>query len=126
MAENREAENIRERFKKLCQQAQNNFPQKGQTLDVPPTQGVYVIRKGATVLHVGRTVRGKDGLHQRLTNHLRGSSSFTREQFEGKGEVLRDRKYTFQYLEVESARERALLEAFAIGSLCPEHLGLSE
>ncbi len=87
---------------------------------------MYIIRKGETVLHVGRTLRGQDGLHQRLKNHLHGSSSFTREYLKGKGATLRESGYVYQFLELEDSRKRALLEAYAIGTLCPEHLGLGQ
>jgi hypothetical protein len=36
------------------------FPQEREQLIAPLEPGVYVIRKGDTVLHVGRTLRGKD------------------------------------------------------------------
>ena len=39
--------------------------------------GVYIIYSpNGRVTHVGRTVRGKRGLRQRLNNHLHGASSF--------------------------------------------------
>jgi hypothetical protein len=87
---------------------------------------VYIIYKEEVVLHTGRTLRGKDGLQQRLKNHLHGSSSFTVEYLKGKGATLREGGYTYQYLELGDSRKRALLEAYAIGTLCPEHLGLGE
>ena len=92
----------------------------------PPEPGVYVIRKSDAVLHVGRTLRGKNGLYQRLKNHLHGSSSFTHEYLKGKEVVLRDGKHTYQFLVVKNTRTRALLEAYAIGVLCPKHIGLGE
>jgi hypothetical protein len=84
--------------------------------------GVYVIYdpKGR-VAHVGRTVRGKRGLYQRLNNHLHGKSSFVIKALDGKGGVLR-RGYKFR-IAVENSRLRAFLEAFAIGQLCPDHIG---
>jgi len=89
----------------------------------PSKQGVYVIRKGQVVLHVGRTVGGKNGLRQRLKNHLYGSSSFTNKYLNGKGAVLRKR-HTYQFLMVKkNERLRSLLEAYAIGMLCPKHIG---
>lgn len=101
-----------------------SFPQKRQPLEVPEAQGVYVIRnvKG-TVVHVGRTVRGRNGLAQRLGNHLSGKSSFAREFLEGRPEKLRS-GYTFQFIKVPDDRERALLEHYATGWHCPLHLGL--
>jgi hypothetical protein len=94
-------------------------------MDAPDLQGVYVIYNArGKVLHVGRTPKGAKGLHQRLSNHLHGASSFTIKYLEGHGARLR-RGGTFRYLVVASPRLRALLEAYAIGSLCPAHLGVS-
>jgi hypothetical protein len=121
---NEECREIENLFRKLCDQPRRSFPQEHQRLDAPLRHGVYIIRKGEAVLHVGRTLRAKDGLHQRLTNHLHGSSSFTEEYLKGHGEILRGTQYTFQYLEVPDQRKRALLEAYAVGQLCPVHLGL--
>lgn len=99
------------------------FPAAGERLDAPDRHGVYVIYdpKGR-VAHVGRTVRGKRGLRQRLNNHLHGASSFTEKALNGKGSVLRN-GYKYRCIEIEDSRARALLEALAIGLLCPEHLG---
>jgi len=102
------------------------FPQLGERLSAPDTHGVYVIyAPRGTILHVGRTVHGKKGLHQRLNNHLHGSSSFAKQFLGGKGSTLRG-KHSFAFIEIPSARTRALLEAYAVGCLCPKHLGLSE
>jgi hypothetical protein len=99
------------------------FPRAGERLDVPDLHGVYVIYdpKGR-VAHVGRTVRGKRGLHQRLSNHLQGKSSFVVKALSGSGAALRE-GYKFRFIHVEKSRLRALLEAYAIGQLCPDHLG---
>jgi hypothetical protein len=59
-------------------------------------------------------------------NHLQGSSSFTNDYLKGKGAPLREEGYTYQYLELEDPRKRALLEAYAIGTLCPKHIGLGK
>ncbi|HVO28458.1 MAG TPA: GIY-YIG nuclease family protein [Candidatus Paceibacterota bacterium] len=102
------------------------FPQKGYIVppEVPNKQGVYVIYDPKKKpVHVGRTVRGKKGLGQRLNNHLLGQSSFVQSYLKGHGKDLRGR-FWFQYLEVLDDRERALLESLGIGTLCPEHLGL--
>lgn len=126
MPSNKESLEIEKLFKKLCNQPRRIFPQQHQHLDAPLNQGVYIIRKKETVLHVGRTLRGKYGLRQRLTNHLHGSSSFTNEYLKGDGTILRNRVYTYQFIEISDSRKRALLEAFAVGALCPEHVGLGE
>lgn len=116
---------IQQLFKNLIAQEKFAFPERGRPLNVPQTHGVYIIRKGSTVLHVGRTHRGRNGLRQRLCNHLYGASSFTLEYLGGAGEKLR-KGHTYQYLEVKNDKRRALLEAYAIGTLCPEHLGLGK
>jgi len=101
------------------------FPQERQQLKAPSEPAVYIIRKGEIVLHVGRTLRGKYGLYQRLKNHLYGASSFTDKYLKGNGATLR-KGHTYQFLVVEDARLRALLEAYAIGTLCPKHIGLGD
>jgi hypothetical protein len=97
------------------------FPKDGQQLPAPDEQGVYVIYS-PRVLHVGRAHRGQRGLRQRLNNHLRGQSSFTRGQFEGKGSRLR-RGYTYRFVIVRSPRPHALLEHYACGYLCRVPIG---
>jgi hypothetical protein len=99
------------------------FPPAGERRNVLDLHGVYVIYdpKGR-VAHVGRTVRGKRGLYQRLNNHLQGASSFVIKALDGKGSALR-RGYKYRCLAVENNRLRAFLEAFAIGQLCPDHIG---
>lgn len=104
------------------------FPKTGYVEDlthpVPNAQGVYIIYNlHGVVFHVGRTVRGRGGLRQRLNNHLRGRSSFVKDFLDGKSRSLRG-KYQFQYIKVKNDRQRALLEALATGKLCPQHLGL--
>lgn len=98
------------------------FPKKGK-VDVSIEQGVYIIynQKGI-VLHVGKTDRAKNGLNQRLQNHLRNQSSFSKKylipntvniRFEGR----------FKYIEIENDRLRTFTEAFTVGKLCPKHVG---
>jgi hypothetical protein len=123
---NQEARNITRLFKELRQEPRTYFPPVGQKLIVPVTNGVYVIYSPrGDVLHVGRTIRGKRGIWQRLNNHLHGSSSFTKKHFGGSGLKLRG-THTFSFLEISDARTRALVEALAIGTLCPIHIGLGE
>jgi len=87
---------------------------------------VYVIyNPKGTVLHVGRTPRAKKGLRQRLNNHLLGQSSFAHKYLKGRGNLLR-KGYKFKYLVIKNPRERALVEAFSVGKLCPAHLGLGK
>ncbi len=84
---------------------------------------MYIIRgpKGR-VLHVGRTVSGKRGLFQRLRNHLQSRSSFMLLYGRPRKLQLRGHCY-FQYVLVPHPRQRALLEALAIGTLLPAHIG---
>jgi len=121
-----EYQRIKKLFTELCAQHEFSFPPDRKPLDAPSKQGVYIIRKNGIVLHVGRTLRGTGGLRQRLMNHLHGASSFTNEYLKGKGATLREKGYTYQFLVVEDTRLRALLEACAIGTLCPKHVGLGE
>lgn len=108
----------------LDKQPRLAFPLPRDKIAAPSTQGVYLIRDhNGAVLHVGRTVTGQKGLAQRLGNHLGGKSSFVRSYLNGNVGLLRS-GFTFQYIEVESDRERALLEHHAIAWYCPAHLGL--
>ena len=125
---NKEYQKIEKLFRELCEQRLYDFPGKGYTesIGVPNKQGVYIIfGSDNSVLHVGRTQRGKNGLRQRLNNHLLGQSSFVDKYLKGRGSALR-KGYKFKYLVVEDPRERALVEAFTIGKLCPVHLGLGK
>ena len=117
-----ELEKIRGLYKKLINEEKHIFPKTGG-LKAPIERGVYVIfdPKG-TVLHVGKTSRAKQGLRQRLNNHLRGQSSFTKKYLKGRGAKLRA-GYAFKSVIVDDARLRTLLEAYALAYLCPKHLG---
>ena len=114
-----------EEIKKLYKQLNNGRGYSFKELEIAPSdsQGVYVILdvKG-TVLHVGKTSRAKKGLRQRLNNHLRGQSSFAKKFLKQNGKELRE-GYIFKYIIVDDSKLRTLLEAYAIGCLCPEHLG---
>jgi hypothetical protein len=111
-------------FESLDAQPRIAFPQSRKSIDAPSTQGVYVIRAAdGTVLHVGRTVSGQKGLAQRLRNHVSGKSSFVRTYLHGNSDALRS-SFSFQYIEVENDRDRALLEHHATAWHCPAHLGL--
>jgi hypothetical protein len=119
-----ECREIKSLFKQLQKQKPFPFPKKGESLNVSNKHGVYVIRDSAQiVVHVGRSISGVEGLYQRLKDHLNGNSSFARNYLDGKGSQLRN-AYTFQYLEVQDERQRALLEHFATAWHCPKHLGL--
>jgi hypothetical protein len=113
-------------FRELLKSPQNLFPADRQCLSAPSTLGVYIIRDpNGVIAHVGMTPKAKNGLHQRLYDHLYGRSSFVQEHLKGDGSRLRQR-YSYQFLEVPHHRHRALLESFAAGWLCPIHIRTSE
>ena len=117
---------IKKLYSKLIKRPAILFPNAGQKLKVPDKQGVYLILSPRKkVVHVGRTLRGKEGLAQRLRDHLNSRSSFTEKHLKGKGFRLRG-EYRFKYLAIKNARTRALLEAYSVGRLCPKHLGLGD
>lgn len=107
-------------FQKLLEAKQESFPPKYHPQKAPNDYGVYIIYdpKGR-VAHVGRSVRGKNGLHQRLKNHLQAKSSLTTKHLKGDG-------YKYKYEIIHDDRKRALVEALATGTLCPLHLGLGD
>lgn len=110
-------------LKQLRKQPLKRFPAPRERLEAPDAQGVYVIRDPKrVVLHVGRTLRGKKGLRQRLKNHLQAGSSFVIAYLRGNGKRLRS-GYTYQCLEVSASRDRVLLEYAATVWHCPKHLG---
>lgn len=120
----KEQADVQALFEQLTQAPLQLFPGSEERVDAPKSLGVYIIYDPEDrVLHVGRTVRAKDGIYQRLNNHLRNESSFTTKYLNGDGSKLR-LTHGFRCLVVEDARQRALLEAYAVGSLCPAHLGL--
>ncbi len=121
-----EQKTVRAQFNELRRAPLYTFPAPRKKLDAPDRLGVYLIYSPQDkVLHVGRTYRGKSGLAQRLRNHMAGASSFTSQYLKGHGSKLRD-GYKFRCLVVEDPRLRALLEAYAVGCLCPAHIGLSQ
>ena len=120
----RERKRVRSLFEELSRASRKKFPAPREKLNAPNRQGAYVIyNPSGRVVHVGRTPSGADGLRQRLKNHLHNASSFTTKYLDGRGSKLR-KNYSFRYLVVKNRRYRALLEAYAIGCLCPLHLGI--
>lgn len=114
---------VRRLFKEMLRAPLIPFPASGFAIDAPKRQGVYIIvhnRRG--VVHVGRTTRGRNGLYQRLKNHLQARSSFVLLFARPLRLDLRS-QCKFRYLAVSSARARAFLEALATGELCPAHIG---
>ena len=125
MQSKKEAQKIEKLLKDLCSWPTLTFPTEGgfKDADVPTKHGVYIIyNPKKLVVHVGQALSGKNGLRQRLSNHLYGQSSFARQHLKGHGEKLR-LGYKFRFIEISDSRERALLENLAIGKLCPKHLG---
>ena len=111
-------------FEELRTAPRYRFPSPRQKINAPNSKGVYVIYgPSGKVLHVGSTPRARGGIAQRLRNHLAGQSSFVATHMKGDRARLRVR-HSFAYLCVADARQRALLEALAIGTLCPAHIGL--
>jgi hypothetical protein len=118
-----EQKQLRALFVKLTRAPLQLFPRPRRRLDAPDRQGVHVIYSPrGQVLHVGRTPKGIGGIRQRLNNHLHNASSFTTKYLKGDGAKLR-RGCKFSCLVVKNTRHRALLEAYAIGRLCPAHIG---
>jgi hypothetical protein len=113
-------------FDQLTRSPLQYFPPQGAKVSAPERQGVYIIYSPKkVVLHVGNTPRARGGIRQRLKNHMRGQSSFTRNYLKGDGARLRS-GYGFRCLVVAKPRMRMLLEAYAIGHLCPKHIGLGQ
>jgi hypothetical protein len=120
----REQKNIEALFRKLMGAKRKSFPKAGNAIDAPRRQGVYVIYSPAgRPLHVGCTPRAKHGVRQRLQDHLSNRSSFTTKYLKGRGDRLRRKGYCYCCWIVKNPRRRALLEAYAIGRLCPAHIG---
>lgn len=121
----KEPNRIMDLHKKLLSTSYIFFPAKGK-LVVSGNHGVYIIfSPNNVVLHVGTTKYGKTGLNRRLKDHLTKKSSFSKNYLVPQSVELRN-GYKLKYLEVNDARERALLEALTAGLLCPAHFGTGE
>lgn len=115
---------VKSLFAKLIRSPLQTFPESRGKLNAPAGQGVYVIYDPrGRVAHVGSTPRARGGIAQRLRSHMAGASSFTRVKFNRDGSKLRG-KYKFRCVKVSVKRHRAFLEAYAIGNLCPTHIGI--
>jgi len=123
--EERDFRTVEVLFRKLRRSRRRVFPQKKSQLGASKRQGVYLIyNKRGRVVHVGRTPRARGGIRQRLHDHLSDRSSFTTKYLKRKAYRLWKERFQYQYVVVSSRRRRALLEMYAIGRLCPAHLGL--
>jgi hypothetical protein len=131
-----ELRRVKAKFAELIHSPLHSFPRSRARFTETDKRGVYVIYSPrGKVLHVGGTPRGQRGIFQRLSNHLHGQSSFTNKSHFLKkhgGRTLKDRytyvreHCTYRCLAVENERLRVLLEAYAIGHLCPDHIGLHQ
>jgi hypothetical protein len=120
----RTATRVAKLFREMEKSPGHKFPEKGGRVAAPNRPGVYVIADPRRkVVHVGRTLRRKRGLAQRLKDHLYARSSFTIQYLKKRGDRLRG-KFSYRYLEIPDDRIRAFVEAYAIGHLCPAHIGL--
>lgn len=117
-----EPEIIKELFESLINSDFIGIPKEGK-INISNNQGVYIIFDNEKrVLHVGKTTNGKMGLDQRLLNHVRNQSSFSKLYMQKNQINLRDWGF-FKFIEVNSPRTRSLLEALTAGMLCPAHIG---
>jgi hypothetical protein len=127
---------VKAKFAELIRSPLHLFPGSRQRFKETDKRGIYVIYSPrGKVLHIGGTPRGQRGIRQRLGNHLHGQSSFTNKSNYLRrygGRTLKDR-YTYvrehcsyRCLAIEDERLRVLLEAYAIGHLCPDHVGLHQ
>ncbi len=122
MSEQQEIMNL---HNKLIASKQYVFPSKGK-VNVSEKHGVYVIYNPEDeVLHVGNTPSGKQGLNQRLYDHLARTSSFKDHYLKPNNISLRN-GYKYRIIEVAESRKRALLEALTAGLLCPIHIGTGQ
>ena len=127
---------VKPKFSELIQSPLHSFPASWCGLKATEKRGVSVIYSPrGKVLHVGGTPRGQLGICQRLGNHLHGQSSFTNKSKylrQHGGRKLKERytyvreRCTYRCLVIEDDRMRVLLEAYAIGHLCPGHVGLHQ
>ncbi len=117
-----EAYIIEDLFVKLTHSSFFVFPLKGK-INVSEKHGVYIIYSPQNeVLHVGNTPSGRKGLDQRLYNHISCTGVFY-EKYLKPNKIKMRGTHKFKYLEVDDNRQRALLEAYAAGDLCPAHFG---
>jgi len=116
---------IQDLFEKLTSSKFYIFPLKGKII-VSEKHGVYIIYSPKNeVLHVGNTPSGRKGLNQRLYNHISCTGVFY-DKYLKPNKIKMRGTHKFKYLEVKDIRQRALLEAYAAGNLCPAHFGTGE
>jgi excinuclease UvrABC nuclease subunit len=112
-----EPEAIRTLFAKLQLAPLQRYPRLGEQLGAPQLPGVYIVYGiRGKVRYVG-LARGRGGLRSRLATHLR---SHWHEAKYGRNFKTHG---SFRWLVVENERQRALLECYAAGCLCPVYIG---
>lgn len=99
-----EAQEIRELFDKLAGETERTFRARGQKLDAPD--------------HLGEST----SIAGRLRGHMGNASSYVNQYLKHMGSQLRG-AYKFRCLPIDDSRQRMLLQALAIGLLCPRHIG---
>lgn len=110
-------------YKELCSSKKVLFPKTGYKIPAPFEKGVYIIyNKNNEVTHIGCTLHAKNGIKQRLSDHLHGRSSFVAQFLQRNGANLRC-GYSFRCLIVDDPCDRKYLEALTSGKLCPKHIG---
>ena len=118
----REFNKIEQLFNRLIATKPDKFPSE-KKLKITCEHGVYIVyNKQKLVAHVGRTIRGKNGLCQRLNNHIESNSSFAKNYLQKNNLSVRD-GFSFCFIAVEDSRQRVLLESYTSGRLCPLHVG---
>jgi hypothetical protein len=117
-----ESDLIKNLFAKLISSYYHIFPLRGK-INITEKHGVYIIYNPQNeVLHVGNTPSGRKGLNQRLYNHISCTGVFY-DKYLKPNKIKMRGTHKFKYLEVKDIRQRALLEAYAAGNLCPAHFG---
>lgn len=117
----KETTEVKDFFEDLLKAQLMRLPSQGPP-KVSSNQGVYILYSViGVVLHVGRSIRAKGGVNQRLNDHLKGKGSFTREYAYLSKIELRE-EVPFRFKEVHDDPKRALVEAFTCRSLCRVHL----
>lgn len=120
-----EPQEILKLHKELIASKKFLFPETGKVI-VTNKHGVYIVYSPKEeVLHVGTTKYGKEGLNQRLTNHISKQGVFYREYLKPREIEMRGTHF-FRCIEVSNSRTRGLLEALTAGLLCPAHFGTGE
>lgn len=107
---------IRTLFEKLQAATLQRFPAEGQKFSAPTQPGIYVLYGSrGKVRYVGQA-RGSQGLRARLMAHLNHHWHTAKygSKFRTHG--------SFRCLVVQNERQRALLEAYATGCLCPAYM----